>query len=329
MRRSRLSWGWTTAIIAFLLLLFGILLTYLEGHQGELRTWEFWRAALLDPLLISYFLAMYPLVRRMYNRALQAHRPLLQVDEVAFSRLVTEGSIPRRRWEWAAMALGVAFIISIVQPWILDSVSRELLWLYTYVLFLDMLVFGLFGWLVYDLLTRILRLSRLSRQHTKLDIFDFELLTPIGQWGLGISAILIGGISLSLVFQTQESLLRWQPITIYAVLICVTVLIFFLSTRSVHKIMAHAKRNKLTLARKHLALTSRKLEKMQEEGRFEGLEGIYSAIAASATYERRIRESPEWPFNTGIIRRLLTSIVVPIAVYLVKILGSLGIRIGM
>ncbi len=178
MKRSRLTWGWTTAIIAFLLLLFGILFTYLEGYQGELRTWEFWRAALLDPLLISYFLAMYPLVRRLYNRALQAHRPLLQVDEVAFSRLAAEVSIPRRRWEWAAAALGVAFILFITQPWILDSISRELFSLHIYVVFMDMLLFGLLGWLVYDLLTRILRLSRLSRQHTKLDIFDLNYSRP-------------------------------------------------------------------------------------------------------------------------------------------------------
>ncbi len=92
--------------------------------------------------------------------------------------------------------------------------------------------------------------------------------------------------------------------------------------------MADAKRNKLAPIREHLRSTSRKLEIMEEEGRFEGLEGLSSAIANLATYERRVRESPEWPFNTGIIRQLLTSIVVPIAVYLVKILGSLGIRIG-
>jgi len=40
------------------------------------------------------------------------------------------------------------------------------------------------------------------------------------------------------------------------------------------------------------------------------------------------KETPTWPFDAGIVRRLLVSILTPGLVYLVKILSQTGIRFG-
>jgi len=56
------------------------------------------------------------------------------------------------------------------------------------------------------------------------------------------------------------------------------------------------------------------------------MEELSSTINAWVNYERRIKETPEWPYNAGIIRRLLASTVVPAVVYLIKIISGLGLR---
>jgi hypothetical protein len=152
------------------------------------------------------------------------------------------------------------------------------------------------------------------------------MLTPVARWSLGGSLGFVGGISLSLVFGTRESLLRWQSITMYAILICVTILIFFFSMWSAHNAMAGAKRRKLAMARKHLAMVSRELEDGTAKGQLGGTEGLSSTITSWATYQRLVKEAPTWPFNAGIIRRLAASILIPAIVYLIKILAGLGLR---
>ena len=150
------------------------------------------------------------------------------------------------------------------------------------------------------------------------------MLTPIARWSLGISLGFVGGISLSLIFGTPENLLRWQSITMYAILVCVTVLMFYLSMWSAHRAMSEAKKRKLVLARQRLAAVSRELEDRTEQGQFGRMEELSSTVTSWATYQRLVHEAPTWPFNAGILRRLLASIIVPAIVYLIKILSGGG-----
>ncbi len=252
MKRSRLPWYWATAVVAAVLLLFLILATFLDGVINDLSTWRFWQNNLEGPILITYILVIYPFMWRLRERAIQAFRPLLPLDEDAFNRLAAEVATPKRRWEWTSVLIGVGVTCVLGQPWNLPWGPGEL-WLSVYLVITGPLMNGLLAWLIYDTLAGAVRINRLSRRDLKLDIFDTELLIPIARWSLGISLAFVGGISLSLVFGTQESLLRWQSITMYVILVCVTVLIFFISMWSAHSAMAGVKRRELSLARKHLA----------------------------------------------------------------------------
>jgi len=118
----------------------------------------------------------------------------------------------------------------------------------------------------------------------------------------------------------------WNNIVIYAVLVCATVLIFFMSMWSTHNAMSRVKRGELSMVRKQLAEASRELKELTTEGQLKGMEGLSSAIAGWVTYERRVQEAPAWPFNASIIRRLMASVLVPAIVYLIKILSGLGFR---
>jgi len=321
MKLSRLSWYWTTTIIAVVILLSLILVAYLEDAFNQ---WDFWRVGLTAPSIIIYILLIYPFMWRLGERAIQAFRPLLSLEENAFNQIVLEINKTNRLRELAAALIGAVFWLVLSQPWIwVDQ------WIDTYEVVTSVLMFGLLGWLIYSSIIGSRSLSRLSSQPLKLDIFDTGQLIPIARSSLGVSFAFIGGISLSLVFQTQENLSEWNTITIYAVLVLATVLIFFLSMWSVHSAMAGAKRRELALVRKNLVDASRELKNRAAQGRLQGIKGLSSAIAAWITYERRVKEAPEWPFNAGIIRRLAASVLVPGVVYLIKIFSTLGFRLSL
>jgi len=325
MRGCRLPWFVTTAIFAVVLISLLVLAAYLDGILTVLSNWLFWRELLDSPVMTIYILVVYPFVRRLWERAIQAIQPLLSEDG-EFERMLKQIIEPKRRWEWTALLAGAVFWLLVSQPWNANWVPGEF-WLHVYEIITFPILFGLLGWLIYDSLKGARMLGRLSHQELNLDIFDGGVLSPIAYYSLSVSLAFIGGISLSLVFQTPKSLLMWNNITIYAVLVGATILIFFLSMWSAHNAMARVKRGELSMVRRQLAEASRELKELTAQGQLKGMEGLSSAIAGWVTYERRVQEAPSWPFNASIIRRLMASVLVPAIVYLIKILSGLGLRL--
>jgi len=245
------------------------------------------------------------------------------MDESEFNRLVAEITTPNRHREWAAVFIGAVFALLTIAPWSVSMDSDA--GLKVYELILQMLLFGMLGWLIYDTIVGTMRIARLSRQELKLDIFDTELLAPIALWSLGISLVWVGGISLSLVFQTWEDMTGWQNITIYSILVSATVLAFFLSMWSTHKAMAGVKKRELNLAWKNLAAASRELKNRTARNQTEGIQELSYAITAWSAQHKLVQEISAWPFNASIIRRLAVSILAPITVFLIKIIPRIGI----
>jgi hypothetical protein len=324
-KRSRLPWYWATALVTAGLLLLLTLAVYLDGTIADMLGWGFWFNYGDGLLLIAYILMVSSFMWRLRIRAIQAFRPLLAIDDDAFDRLAAKASAANRRREWASVLIGVGLAVAMGQPWSLEWGAGSL-WQSVYLVIAGTLMNGLLFWLVYDTLASTVRIARLSRQAPKIDIlFNTELLMPIARWSLGIAVGWVGGISLSLVFQTQESLLRGQTITLYAILVSVTVLGFLLSMWSARNTIARVKRRELALARKHLAAASLELKDRTAQDRLEGMEGLSSTMASWATYQKLVKETPTWPFDINIMRRLLASTIAPVLVYLAKILSGLGI----
>ena len=117
MRRSRLPWRWVIVVVAAVLLLLLILATFLDGVINDLSTWGFWQNNLDGLVLIIYILVVYPFMWQLRERAIQAFRPLLPLDEDDFNRLAAEVATPKRRWEWTSLLIGVGFACALGQPW--------------------------------------------------------------------------------------------------------------------------------------------------------------------------------------------------------------------
>jgi len=321
--RVRLPWYFITLLITIILLLFLVLVGYLDGGFLQLKVWEFWRVTLQAPIIIAYILLIYPVIIRLGKRALEAFRPLIPIEEQQFNDLITEVSKVKRWQEWLAILIGSIFILALSRPWIwVDQ------WIDVYQVITSMLMFGILGWLIYSAIYSSRSLSKLSHQNLKLDIFNINLLSPIAHLSLGNSLAFIGGISLSLVFQTQQSLLEWPTITIYSVLVLATIQIFFISMWNIHGMLIRVKRDELNFVRDQLESASKKLKNKVSEGQQYRLEHLSLAVAGWAAYERKVQTTQEWPFNATIVRRLFASVLAPASIYLIKILSVLGIKIS-
>ena len=221
----------------FVLLLSLILAAYLDGVFSRPFDWNVWRGGLQPPVIITYILVIYPLMQRLWDRAVRALAPLLDLDDSSRNDIVNGLNAVNHRSEWLAVILGASFWIALSQPW--NWVED---WVDVYALVVQMTMFGLLGWLVNGGLSNTRQLTKLNR-YVKLDINNPGAMAPVAQWSLGISFAFVGGITISVAFQPTDSLLEWQNIVIYAVLLSVTILIFFVSLWSTHGAMVRAKRS--------------------------------------------------------------------------------------
>ncbi len=217
LRQTRLPWYGATALIAAVLLLSLVLAAYLDGVFSRPFEWSVWRGGLQPPVIITYVLVIYPLMQRLWDRAVRALAPLLDLDESSRNDILNSLYARNHRWEWLAVFLGASFWVALSQPW--NWVGD---WMEIYSLAVQITMFGLLGWLVNGGLTNTRQLTRLNH-HVKLDIYNPGLMAPVAQWSLGISLAFVGGITISVAFQPTQSLLEWQTIVTYAVLLSVTI----------------------------------------------------------------------------------------------------------
>ncbi len=130
-----------------------------------------------------------------------------------------------------------------------------------------------------------------------------------------------------MLFQPRDALLLWKSVVIYAIVVCVAVLAFFFSMWSAHRAIGRVKNGELAVARKNLAVASRELKEWTEQGKLDGMERLSSTITLWKDYKELVQETPEWPFNASIIRRLIASALVPAGVYLMKVFSVFRFRL--
>jgi len=67
----------------------------------------------------------------------------------------------------------------------------------------------------------------------------------------------------------------------------------------------------MSMAGENLGMALRELRVKITEGASEGLEKLHTAVAAWETYERRVQEAQEWPYNANVLPRLGASALFP------------------
>ena len=320
-KRLKLPWYVVTILFAIFLLLMLVIATYLDGDFTSPFEWNYWRTGIQEPVLLIYIFTIYLAISKMEANAIKSLQPLLMQDNEPLKQFISGYNIPNRRGELISLAIGGVTIFLLTQPW-----RGNLHWLEVHIIVTEIALFSFLALIIYYGFHNARYVSKLN-QNINLDIFDIGVLTPVARWSLAVSFAFIGGIVISIIFQTAENLMHWQIIIIYAILVGATIAIFFISMSSTHNAISRVKKSELAFVTEKLTEASRDLKQRASKSADENTKELYYAVAAWGLYERRIREVKEWPLNAGIISRLVLSVVSPWVVYLIKVLLGMVISL--
>ena len=273
------------------------------------------RFASLNPVITVYILALHPFMHRRWRRAMDSLRALAPHDGEPRRR-----SPARRRGEWIAMLVGALLGLAVARH--VPGVEG---WLRLYAAAASALTFALLALAIHGSVGRSRQMAAHSRAGLELNVFDAHLLMPFARWGQSLTLVFVGGICLSLLFQSAESLRSIDAALVYGSLVVVALTLFFMSMWTVHVALAKAQEKELARVRLDLAEAREALLRDRARDSTSGsMHDAYGPVVLLGTYEQQVLAAPTWPFNPSIVGRVLASAAVPLGVYVVKLALGVG-----
>ncbi len=304
--------------IAFGLLASVPLAAAADGVLGEFFQEGTWRL-LVYPTIIAYILFVALKLGEMDRAVARAFRQLLQGGEEAAVRLLQTVPLPRPLHEVLVFALGVVFGLAFMgfagnatlQSWL------GIVWCVT-----ASLMYGLLFWAVYLSIVSTRQVAALHRQPLLIDPFDISPFEPIGRQALLLALTFVGGITIGALFAgfQVESLKMLEFWLAYIPPAVVPIAVFFANMLPTHRVISAAKARELELVRRQFAQSSRALSRGIEDGL--ETQRLAQQVLALAAYEQELERTRTWPYNTGMLRTLFFSVLVPAATFIARILGE-------
>ena len=293
-----------------------IIAVFLDGVFEDLLKSFSWRGLLIPSTIIIYILAVAPGMTRVEKRVLHSLREISLLDEAEFEETIHKTAYIQPQKELAA--IGVGFIFGVVAA--IGSMGGEFSWVTFYWLITSIAMYMLLFWTIYISIASTRVTSTLLQQPLKVDPFDTTKFEPIGRQSLMIALVFVGGITLSLVFIGLDFASFKQPIFwfVYVPLAMVPVILFFLNMFPTHRVLANTKNTELIAVREQLYKSCRKLLNQMENG--EKTENIPTEINALAVYEKQLKETRTWPYNTTMLRTLFFSVLIPVGTLIGRII---------
>ena len=298
-------------VLALALALLLTLAAYAHGGSGQPGGSGLWMLG-LNPVMLVYILVVSPFMHRRWERAMHSLEVLApHADGVVQPQ--------RRGREWAAMLLGTLAGLAIAR-----RVPGAEGWLRLYSEATSAMTFALLAAAIYGSVMRSRHLAARLRAGLELNVFDGHLLTPFAQWGQSLSLVFVGGISLSLLFQSYESLRSMEGVIVHGSLVVVARTLFFMSMWTVHVALAKAQDKELATVRRDLTAARDALLRRRAGESARAVQDAYLPVVVLGIYEQQVLDASTWPFNPTIVGRVFASAAAPLGVYVLKLAFGVG-----
>jgi hypothetical protein len=292
------------------------LAVWFDGSFENGTPFSAWRGLLIPPIVIIYVLSVSPGMERMGKGVLRSFREIVQLDNESLQNVINQaGSIPVRK-ELLAIVIGggLGFVSA------LGSSPLERSWVSIYWIISNILMYALLVWTILMTIASTRLTNALLRQPLEIDPFDISPFEPIGRQSLLNALVFVGGISLSLIFVAWDLTILMEPgfWLVYIPLGLIPVVVFFINMFPTHRVLADAKGNELSIVRKHFQQACRQLIECKETGLSIG--NLPTEINALAVYLEQIQTARTWPYNTGMLRTLFFSVLIPVGTLIGRII---------
>lgn len=246
----------------------------------------------------------------------EALKPLTNLSDEDFNQLIFEASRIKPGYELIAFTIGI--FLGLVNV-LLGGFDQGSKWLMIYWLLSTCLMYGFLTWTIFISISSTRTNAVLHRQQMQIDILEPEPFEAVGRQSLLLALVFIGGITLSLLFTSQEANISSPAFWITNVLfVLFTMLIFFLSMRPTHRLLAEAKKHELKPVQARINSACRELLQHQDQQMKSGQ--LSAEINALVAFEKRLLDARTWPYNVSMLRTLFVSVFIP--------LGSILARVG-
>lgn len=245
---------------------------------------------------------------------ISALRPLVDLDDQDFQAQVYAAEQIKPSYEIAAVVAGVLLGIAAIAT----DIEPVFSWVTLYWFISTILMYGMLAWAIFLSVNSTRFNAALHRMPLQFDILNSRPFEAVGRQSLLLALVFIGGITLSLLFTYSEARLTapefWISNLIFVAFI---ILIFFLSMRPTHLILAAEKKRVLEPVTQRINGSCRELVRQLEDGKEPGwLSGQVSALVA---YEQRLIGARTWPYNVTILRTLFFSVFIPLMTILARV----------
>lgn len=303
----------TTCSLVFLLLPF--IAAYLDGILDQFIYQGRWRAFLLAPTIIIYILLVEPFMTRTGENMLEALKPLTDLNDEEFNQMVYDASRIKPWHELLAISIGILLGIVSLLTGGLDQVSS---WLMIFLLLSTCMMYGILAWTIFIAVSSTRINVAIHRQVQHIDILNPEPFEAVGRQSLLLALVFIGGMTLSLLFTSQEANISSPEFWITNLLfVLITMMIFFLSMRPTHRLLAAVKKSELQPVQSRINSACRELVKRQDQHQDSGQLAV--EINAMVAYEQRLLAARTWPYNVSMLRTLFFSVFLPLGSILARV----------
>ncbi len=319
-QKTRIPYTWFVILSGVLLFMVPILVVLLEGIWQAFIYEGAWRTLVLAPAIVFYIIALIRPMNLSLERALRALMEVIQVEENEFIRIVKRASEVDNRLEFVAFAFGAAFGLLVATNW---TIEEQYTLLRIYLPIANAVMFGSISWIAVSSLASTRLQTEVHKLPMEIDLFNLKPFEPIGRHGLFTALAFTGGCVISVIHLSPVgNIWNIYNLVVYGILISIVILLFFLTMRHTHKKLAEKKASELLNARKNISSCFQALQTRTESN--QDVREISTELDLWTKYELRLKDARTWPYNTGMLRTLFLSVLLPaIASLAQRVLSSL------
>ena len=301
-------------MVCFIVLLIPFVAALLDDNLEQFTRQGQWRIVLFAPSIALYIWIISPFITRAGDNVISSLRPLVDLDDEEFKRQVYTAEYINPRHEILAIIVGGILGAAAISIEFEPAFS----WVALYWYITTIMMYAILAWTIFVAIKSTGINAALHRLPMQFDIFNPAPFESVGRQSLLLVLVFVGGVTISVVFTYSPDRLVspdfWISNLIFVALI---LLIFFLSMRPTHLLLAAEKKRVLEPVTQRINSGCENLVKMLDDST--DPDGLPAEITALVVYEKRLQAARTWPYNIIILRTLFFSVFIPLLSILARV----------